>query len=47
MIKWFQLVNEKNELVRRECDFIYMWVSYFVHSEDLLIAVLKDLTLLM
>lgn len=24
MIAWFELVNEKNDLVRRECDFIYM-----------------------
>ena len=24
MIKWFQLVNEKNELVRKECDYIYV-----------------------
>jgi len=24
MISWFQLVNEKNELVRKECDYIYM-----------------------
>lgn len=24
MIAWFQLVNEKNDLVRKECDYIYM-----------------------
>lgn len=24
MISWFQLVNEKNELVRMECDYIYV-----------------------
>ena len=24
MMEWFQLVNEKNELVRRETDLVYM-----------------------
>ncbi|KAL4240776.1 MICAL-like [Mactra antiquata] len=24
MINWFELVNEKNDLVRKECDFIYI-----------------------